>query len=100
MSAVDQRRVFYNERRGLVALKQKDFARAKGYFMEALALASRLGFRGPSVADAYLGIGLCLVQEGDPDYAMQFFNKGLETGPTPGTRLLIDAQINALSAKK
>ncbi len=100
LPAEDRRHVFYHERLGRIAMKEGDCPRAKAHFMEGLKFAAATGLSDPSVADAYAGMGQCLAQQNNEAYAVKFFKKAIEAGPSAETRLLIEAQLQSLSVKK
>ena len=86
----DRRRVLYYERQGTIALAERDVRKAKGFYTEGLKLASSLGLSDLNVADAYVGLGQCLLAEGDAPYALKFFKKAFEVSPSLRTRQLIE----------
>jgi hypothetical protein len=45
-------------------------------------------------------MALCLVEEGQGDAAIKFFNKALEAGPRPEAMLLIQKGLETLRDKK
>jgi hypothetical protein len=96
----DLRRVRYDERTGRDLAKDGDVAGAKAAFSEAIQLAFRARLKDPVVADAYAGMARCLVRERRNDYAVRFFNKALEAGPTPEARVLILRELDALSGPR
>jgi len=87
----DRRRTTYLERMGYIAYTTGDVAQAKAYYSEAFKLASSLGLQDSSVADAYVGMGNCLMRDGDLDYALKFYRKAFQVNPAFSTRQLIDA---------
>ncbi len=91
----DRRRVRYQQRLGLVAYKRDDCAQAKPHYVEALKQASSLGLSDSTVADAYAGMGLCLLAQGNDDYGGRFLRKALEAGPSNETRRLIELKLPA-----
>jgi len=95
----DPRLVRYNERTGRVLYLQGNLKDSKESFMRALRQAKGPGVGQPSIADAYAGLGLVLIKEGNKPYARKFFVKGLEAGPSPKTRQLIESQLKKLPAK-
>ena len=81
----DRGRVRYLERMGGLALMEKQYDRASGYYHDAIALAIRLGFADKTVAEAYAGMGRCLLEKKNLSYAAKFLRKSLEVGPSPET---------------
>jgi hypothetical protein len=95
----DPRQVRYHERLGTIALRSGDVPKAKASYMEALRVAVALGSRDASVADAYTGMGLCLMRQKDSEYASRFFLKALEANPSPATRAVAEEQLRALKGR-
>lgn len=58
---------------------------AKAFYTESIKFAEALGLKESYVADAYLGMGECLVKEGNPEYALKFYKKAFEIGLSPAT---------------
>ncbi len=84
----------------MIALNANDYPAAKGFFSQAVVLADSSGVNNASVADAYAGMGLCLVAEGQGDAAIKFFNKALAAGPRPEAMLLIQKGLESLRDKR
>lgn len=93
LPAEDGRRSIYSERMGRIFYLENEFSKARAFFAESLRFASRLGISDPSVADAYAGLGLCLIHEGNKSDADKFFRKALEAHPSFQTRLLVIKQL-------
>ena len=93
-------RVRYSEKTGRASLKEGDIASAKTSFTQAIRIASSAGIKDSIVADAYAGMGQCLLKEGKKDYAIKFFNKALALGPTPETQSLAQKELDALAGNK
>ncbi|MFH2201487.1 MAG: PorV/PorQ family protein [Elusimicrobiota bacterium] len=98
--ANDARRVRYLERLGMIEYKENRIAGAQQYFTRSLRLAIQLSLRGPAVADAYYGMGLCLVKEDKFDYSEKFFRKALRAGPVANTRSAIKQELRRLHDRK
>lgn len=96
LGAEDRRRVMYLERLGHVLYLENKVVEAKAAFEEGLRFAAGLGLRDQSVAEAYAGMGLCLAQERQPAYAIKFFQKAMEVGPSEHTKLLIRDKLREL----
>lgn len=92
----DRRQVLYYERLGHVALRENDLGKAQTLYMEALTLAAGLGLSDPSVADANAGMGVCLMRKKKTGYALKFFHKALEAGPSAQTRRYVEKQMAVL----
>jgi len=92
----DPHRVRYYQRMGKISLAQGDVRDAKNAYTEALSLAGRLGMTGPEVADAYAEMGMCLLEEKNNVYALKYFKKALEAGPSPKVRKLAEKHIQGL----
>ncbi|MFH1725255.1 MAG: PorV/PorQ family protein [Elusimicrobiota bacterium] len=86
----------YLARSGHIALLEDDIPRAKRSFQLAVELAVRLGLKGPRVANAYAGLGLCLLKEGSLEQARMYFQKAIEAGPSPQTREALQRQLKKL----
>lgn len=86
----DARRVLYLERKGTLALSRGDAASGRAYFAESLKAAGRLGVGGRHVADAYEGMGRCLLAQGDLDYAARFLRKSFEVEPSLRVKKLLE----------
>lgn len=96
LGAEDRRRSLYYERLGHIAYLENKIPEAKAAFEEGLRFAAGLGLRDVSVAEAYAGMGLCLVQEKQPAYALKFFQKAMEVGPSERTKIMIREKIREL----
>lgn len=90
------KQVKYLEQDGSISFLAQDIPRAKTAYMEALRLAGTIGMKGPVVANAYAGLGLCLVEEGDNGRALRAFERGLASGPNAETKNLIEEQVAKL----
>ena len=90
------KQVKYLEQDGSISFLAQDIPRAKTAYMEALRLAGTIGMKGPVVANAYAGLGLCLVEEGDKGRALRAFERGLAAGPNAETKKLIEEQVEKL----
>lgn len=97
----DLRRVRYWERMGRVAYLQKNIAQAKNFYLGAMnsAISLGLGVKGSRVAEAYAGMGLCLVAEGNLAEAAGYFAKGLEANPSKRIRRLMEAQLRRITGE-
>ncbi len=71
-------RVLYYVTLGSDARDANDCRTAKAHYVEAIKLASELERKDAIVADAYTGIGLCLVSEGKNELAVRFFKRSLD----------------------
>jgi hypothetical protein len=91
-----QKEVKYLEQDGSISFLSTDLPRATAAYMEALRKAGVIGMKGPVVANAYAGLGLCLVEEGDTPRAMRAFERGLAAGPSPETKKLIEEQVEKI----
>lgn len=85
LSPRDRRRVRFHERQGAVALMDKDLAGALNLYLEGIKLAYDGGWSDQSVADSYVGLGLCLAATRNTEHAVKSFEKALEIGPSPGS---------------
>ncbi len=96
----DQRMVYYYEEMGYIAWLKKDVPQAHEYYSDGLKLAMSLGLNEPVVADAYTGLGMCLLREGNPAYAKQVFEKALEAHPREKTRRYVERELETLRGAK
>jgi len=94
----DPLRVRYHAARGRAYLLTGFYRSAKEQFAEALRLAVARKERDPAVTHAYLGLGLCLEEDGNYPYALKFMRKALETDPAPKLRRRIEERIRAVEA--
>ncbi len=85
------------EEKGFVSYLSQDLAGARSDYMQAIALAKKAGLsESPSLARAYLGLGLCLAESGDKAHAVKAFQKGLEAGPSDDTKRELEDQLARL----
>lgn len=91
----DLRRIRDNERLGRDAITNEDIAGAKNFFAQALRAASAAGVKDAVVADAYAGLGRCLLEEGKVEDAAKFF-KASEEGGSAETRRLVVEELETL----
>ncbi|MFH2201490.1 MAG: PorV/PorQ family protein [Elusimicrobiota bacterium] len=96
----DIKRVRYRERLGTIALRRNRLYQAKTYYQEGIKIAIQLSLGGAAVADAYAGIGRCLVKEGEFDRALQFFLKALQAGPSAASRADINRSVRQLKRRR
>ncbi|MBI5202933.1 MAG: PorV/PorQ family protein [Elusimicrobia bacterium] len=92
----DVRHVRRLERLGTAQRRQGKINEARNSYTEALTLALRLGMRDRWAAEAYAGMGYCLVAQGKNDLAAKFFAKALEAGATPETIKAVEAELKKL----
>jgi len=79
----DRRRVRFQERLGSLYLMQKDFRSAVLAYAEGVNQAFADGYSDQSVADSYIGIGMCFAAGRNYVDAELSFRKGLALGPSP-----------------
>jgi tetratricopeptide (TPR) repeat protein len=83
----DQRQVACLGQLGRLAVGRHDIAAARQLFSKAMKLADDLGFKkGPAVSEAYLGLGLCLIHDGERSQAVKMLKRGLKSAPGDETR--------------
>lgn len=92
----DGRWVAYYEMKGRLAWLENNVPKAKAAFEEGLRLAAKRGFNMPSVADSYVGMGLCLVKQGEDAAAMRYFSKALELGPSDPARRQVQDELRRM----
>lgn len=96
LPAGDRRRVRFHERLGSLYLLQRDFRGAVQAYAEGVNLAFADGYSDQSVADSYIGIGLCFTAGRNYPDAERAFRKGLSMGPSPAALELAQAQLKRL----
>lgn len=94
----DRRRVRFHERMGSLHLLQKDFRSAVQAYAEGVNLAFADGYSDQSVADSYIGIGMCFTAGRNYVDAERSFRKGLAMGPSPAALEVARAQLKRLEA--
>jgi tetratricopeptide (TPR) repeat protein len=90
----------YYERLGRVFLLQKDYRMARAGFERAIRTARDLGLSGSGVAEAYLGLGRLLLEQGNLDYAQRFLQKALEVSPAEETRKAVNAVMAEVERRR
>lgn len=98
LPAGDRRRVRFQERMGSLFLLQKDFRGAVQAYAEGVNLAFADGYSDQSVADSYIGIGMCFTAGKNYVDAQRSFQKGLSMGPSPAALEVAQSQLQALKA--
>lgn len=98
MGEKDPRRVRRLERRATALLRAGKAAPARDGYTDAIKEALRLGVKDGAVTDAYVGLGLISVAEGNAEYALRLFLKALHLDPNPETRKLLETNIATLRA--
>ncbi len=96
----DPRMISYHVRKGGVSLHEKDLSAAKAAYTAGIQLARRLEIKDGMLADAYAGMGICLVREKKFAYAKKFFERGLDSNPSANTKRIIEEQLGSLSKKR
>ena len=93
----DRRRVRFQERLGSLYLLQKDFRSAVQAYAEGVNLAFADGYSDQSVADSYIGIGMCFTAGRNYPDAERAFRKGLALGPSPAALEVAQSQLKRLT---
>jgi hypothetical protein len=96
LPAGDRRRVRFQERMGSLLLLQKDFRGAAYAYAEGVNQAFSDGYADQSVADSYIGIGICFTAGRNYIDAQRSFEKGLAIGPSPKALEVAQAQLKAI----
>lgn len=96
MGEKDPRRVRRLERRATALLRAGKSAPAREGYTDAIKEALRLGVKDAAVTDAYVGLGLISVAEGNSEYALRLFLKALHLDPDPQTKRLLETNIATL----
>lgn len=99
LPAGDRRRVRFQERMGSLLLLQKDFRGAVLAYAEGVNQAFADGYSDQSVADSYIGIGMCFTAGKNYVDAERSFQKGLAMGPSPAALEVAQAQLKAIKTK-
>ncbi|MBI5246131.1 MAG: PorV/PorQ family protein [Elusimicrobia bacterium] len=94
----DRRRVRFQERLGSLLLMQKDFRGAALAYAEGVNQAFADGYSDESVADSYIGIGMCFTAGKNYVDAQRAFQKGLDLGPSPKALQLAQSRLKALKS--
>lgn len=92
----DRRRVRFHERIGSLYLLQKDFRSAVQAYAEGVNLAYADGYSDQSVADSYIGIGMCFTAGKNFPDAERSFRKGLAMGPSPAALEVARSELKRL----
>ena len=96
MGPTDTRVVRVYERRGATYLREERLKEARDSFTRAIQAAGVRKVSDPAVAGAYAGMGLCLLKQGNKEYALKFFKRGLGAQPDEGTRMFLEDQVREL----
>lgn len=100
LSEKDPRRVRRLERRATAQLRSGKAAQARETYTDSIKEALRLGVKDGAVTDAYVGLGLISVAEGNSEYALRLFLKALHLDPKPETKTMLETRIADLRAHK
>lgn len=92
----DPRMISYHVRKGGISLHEGDLSAAKAAYKAAIQLAQRLKIMGGVRADAYAGMGICLMRENNHAAAKKFFERGLDSEPSANTRRIIEERLDSL----
>lgn len=87
-------RVRLHVRLGATLLAEGYTLTAKDSFIKALRLARNVPAEPSLLADAHLGMGLCLVREDNWPWAVKFFRKALTLRPSLRTRQIAEIYID------
>ncbi|MDD5305463.1 MAG: hypothetical protein PHS14_20375, partial [Elusimicrobia bacterium] len=96
LPAGDRRRVRFQERTGSLLLLQRDFRGAIQAYAEGVNLAFADGYADQSVADSYIGIGMCFAAGKNYRDAQRSFQKGLAMGPSPAALEVAQSRLKEL----
>jgi len=91
----DPRMLEYFTRLGMVYLDKHDLANAQEAFVSAIQTAENLSLSNSFLADAYAGIGFCLMEKARYTRAANFFRRGLDLGPSPEVRRRVEKGMSA-----
>lgn len=81
------------------AFEKRSYSDAKAHYVEALRLAATIGLSDSGIADAYAGVGFCLLEQGDAGYGTRFLRKALELGPSERVRRQAELAINRQASR-
>lgn len=99
LGAGDRRRVRFQERLGSILVLQKDFRGAVQAYAEGVNLAYKSGYADESVADSYVGIGMCFTAGKNYADASRAFQKALAIGPSAASLQVAKAQLARLPSQ-
>jgi|SRR5579883_1772642 len=92
------RRFGYSENLAWSKLAEGAAGEARGLFLDCLGLAD--GDLGTRVGDVYVGLGQCLLEEGNSPDALRYFALSLATGPSAHLRPIARRYLAELDARK
>jgi tetratricopeptide (TPR) repeat protein len=100
LGPADKRNFAYYERMGFIALRQNDPRRAKSLYMEAIKTGASLDLGESAQADAYAGLGECLMRQEDYENARWYLLKALSAGPSEEMRAGVEARLQELQGAR
>ena len=83
---------------GSVLVLQKDYRNAAYAYAEGVNQAYADGYSDQSVADSYIGIGMCFTAGKNYPDAQRSFQKGLSMGPSPAALQVAQTQLKTLKS--
>jgi tetratricopeptide (TPR) repeat protein len=98
LEADDNRRVYLYERLGYVAVKAKNYARAKNYYLAAVGAAKMHGVYDKHAVNAYSGLAYCFETTGNIPLAIKNYEKALELTADYAVAGRIEANLKHLRA--
>ncbi len=99
LPARDRRRVRFQERLGVISLRQNDFGSAMAAFTDGLKLAYDSGYADESVADAYVGLGMALTASKNWSDAARAYRKAISIGPSASALQIANEQLRQVKDK-
>lgn len=97
----DTARIHIYERQGQVALKEKNIAKAKNFFLAAIQTAKKLSVTNVNVVNSYLGLAYCFEKSGNTTAAIKNYEKALELSTNEKTKAGVRKTLQRLkSAQK
>ncbi|MDO8803128.1 MAG: tetratricopeptide repeat protein [Elusimicrobiota bacterium] len=96
VSGHDERRVFLFERRGWLAMKEGDEARARDYYLAAISAARQTGSYDTNAVNAYCGLAYYFEKLGNVNVAINYYKRALEICASETTRREIEKNLYRL----
>lgn len=98
ISVDDNRRVYLYERQGYMAVKEKNVARAKNYYLAAIGAAKMQTVYDKHAVNAYSGLAYCFEKTGNIPLAVKNYEKALELTADDNVARRIEKTLERLRA--
>ena len=92
----DSRRIYVYERQGQVALKERNIAKARDFFLAAIQTAKKLAVSDTSGVNAYLGLAYCFEKSGNITAAEKNYEKAMQLSTNRQTKARIKELLRIL----